>query len=362
MLGTDYEIVTATGNGVTTDFSANWNPLDEENVVVKLINVSTGVSITQTLGTHYTIEEVGTNFANGFVVAFITAPTSSYYVQISLESLPYYQSIDFRTSRGFQGEIIENALDKLTLLTQDINEKLSRTPRVYPSATFTPVPTGIYMPEPSENKLLGWDAGGNLANFTASDVPLDTINITAFAYTLLDDVNADTALSTLGVTSFAKTVLDDTTEAAARTTLNATRPTFLAYHNAAQSNVTGDGTVYTVLFNTEVTDKGGNFASNTFTAPVTGSYMLAVSVEFTGHTSSNTTGRLYLVTSNRTYTLVFDPRANLNGAGSGCVEMCVPAADMDAGDTAIVQIALYDTTAAVDLNSGINTRFSGVQV
>jgi hypothetical protein len=45
-------------------------------------------------------------------------------------------------------------------------------------------------------------------------------------------------------------------------------PAFLAVNATTRNNVTGDGTVYTVPFDTEVFDQGNNFAGNTFTAPI----------------------------------------------------------------------------------------------
>ena len=58
-----------------------------------------------------------------------------------------------------------------------------------------------------------------------------------------------------------------------------TRYSFCA-RNTTGTNVTGSGTTWTVTF-TEVFDVGGNFASNTFTAPVAGYYQLQASLRAT---------------------------------------------------------------------------------
>ncbi len=55
-------------------------------------------------------------------------------------------------------------------------------------------------------------------------------------------------------------------------------PAFLARNSVTDSNVTGNGTEVTIDFDTEVFDQGGDFASDTFTAPVTGRYQLNVSL------------------------------------------------------------------------------------
>jgi hypothetical protein len=59
-----------------------------------------------------------------------------------------------------------------------------------------------------------------------------------------------------------------------------TIPSFLAYNNAVITNVTGDGTSYTIIYNTEDYDIGGGFntTTGTFTAPVAGKYMFRTNI------------------------------------------------------------------------------------
>lgn len=59
------------------------------------------------------------------------------------------------------------------------------------------------------------------------------------------------------------------------------QPTFRAIPSGTLTNVTGDGTAYTVVFATESFDIGSDFdGTSTFTAPVTGLYCLVVSVDW----------------------------------------------------------------------------------
>lgn len=71
--------------------------------------------------------------------------------------------------------------------------------------------------------------------------------------------------------------------------LNGYQPAFLFYANSSQNSVTGDGTAYTVIFNTQVENVGSVFdGTSTFTAPQNATYVFNFSVQATigsGHTS-----------------------------------------------------------------------------
>ena len=135
-------------------------------------------------------------------------------------------------------------------------------------------------------------------------------------------------------------------------------PAFLARNSSTDSNVTGNGTEVTIDFDTEVFDQGGDFASDTFTAPVTGRYQLNVSCEVSGVTSSHTVGQLQIKTSNRT--IMADQNDTFQSAGSNgqCMYHGSFLADMDAGDTVTCTMAVHNGSQVVDILAN-NTHFSG---
>ena len=135
------------------------------------------------------------------------------------------------------------------------------------------------------------------------------------------------------------------------------QPAFSVVPASDQDDATGNGTLATVVFGTEIFDKNADFASNTFTAPVTGSYFLSASVTIHDVDANFTTGRLRITTSNRAYMYEFDPAENISGAGVGSYSATV-LADMDAADTAHVTIILYDSTKTVDIQVN-GTFFQG---
>ena len=136
------------------------------------------------------------------------------------------------------------------------------------------------------------------------------------------------------------------------------QPSFLATANGSdQTDVSGDATAVTVNFGTEIFDQGADFASNTFTAPITGRYLLCAHVKLNGLLVAHTVIRTNLVTSNRTYSDIYDEGTlSFNGLPMQVTQV----ADMDAGDTALVQVNVSNGTKVVDI-TGIVTQtfFSG---
>lgn len=140
---------------------------------------------------------------------------------------------------------------------------------------------------------------------------------------------------------------------------NAKQPAFRAT-NTLVSNVTGDGTAYTVVFATEVFDQGSDFdGTSTFTAPVTGRYLLTVLVQVGGMTNTTVDQRqIELVTSNDVYVSLQD-EGDYNGSKTS--QAIAVIADLDASDTATVRVTnTGDTGGKIhDIAAG-EAHFSGI--
>lgn len=131
------------------------------------------------------------------------------------------------------------------------------------------------------------------------------------------------------------------------------QPSFLATISADQTDCTGDSTGFTVPFGTEIYDQGSDFASNTFTAPVTGRYFLSAAIRPENLLVTHTIRRISIVTSNRAYSVTHNyslAQTNLTLAHSVI-------ADMDAGDTATIELMVDGSTKTVDLTNNPAVNF-----
>lgn len=133
------------------------------------------------------------------------------------------------------------------------------------------------------------------------------------------------------------------------------QPAFLAYLSATVDNVTGDGTVYNIVWDSEIFDQNADFNTGTgiFTAPVAGRYHFDASISYQGLLNTHTNGQITIVTSNRQYlSLLMNPYA-VSTATYTAFTLAV-LADMDAGDTAYVAAAVSGAggTKVVDIFTG----------
>ena len=129
-----------------------------------------------------------------------------------------------------------------------------------------------------------------------------------------------------------------------------TQPCVLANNAATIDNVTGDGTVYTGIYGTEIKDQNADWDGvSTFTAPVTGTYLVTVLAQWNGITSAETKANHQIVASNRSaYFIYANPySSSLSGSwrGNGAVFM-----DMDASDTLTVTGQVSNGTKVVDFD------------
>jgi hypothetical protein len=179
-----------TGDGSTTAFGTS--PVvffDESELEVYLVTTATGASTLQTITTHYTVS--GGAGTTG-TVTMVTAPASTETL-IILRVLPYTQTDDFVNNDINDAEVLEDRLDKLTMLTQQLDEVDARSLKLSSAEAGTAALTEL--PFDRASKFLAFDASKNLiAAAGTTEVP-----VSAFMETVLDDTTAADARTTLGL-------------------------------------------------------------------------------------------------------------------------------------------------------------------
>jgi hypothetical protein len=209
-----YTPAQASGNDVSVAFPFTFKVFDQADLVVILTD-ALGVNTTQAITTNYTVSLNGDQNNNpGGTVTMLVAPATgeSLIVQRIIEPL---QETDITQGGGFYPEVIEDALDRLTMLGQQ-NTATTNRALVAPlaEATIDELPSIV----DRASKYLAFDADGQPV---ATSGTANAFVVTAFAETLLDDANAAAMRDTLGSTTVGDAVFIAASDAAARTAIGA---------------------------------------------------------------------------------------------------------------------------------------------
>lgn len=189
----DTNRVTFSCNGSTTTFDFTYPITATSDMVVILRTVATGDESVLTEVTHYELSATNNDYSSGGVVTTVETYSSAYTLTL-IRNVPETQEADLEDSGVLRLETLEAALNKLTLLIQDLEEELARAikfPRSDSTALDTELPSSVS--RASKNVTTGSDGG-----ITAtSQLATGSANISAFGETLIDDATAAAARATL---------------------------------------------------------------------------------------------------------------------------------------------------------------------
>lgn len=143
-------------SATVTAYPIPFEYIDDEDIEVKLVNIATGAETSQVLDVDYTI------VSN--TVTYATAPGSAFKIVIRRVT-PYTQQASWVAGSAPPLSAWESAFDKLTLLTQDLNELLDRSLKIPVSST-----ADTELPDPALN-------AGRLLRINLAGDGIDTLAV-----------------------------------------------------------------------------------------------------------------------------------------------------------------------------------------
>jgi len=138
-------------------------------------------------------------------------------------------------------------------------------------------------------------------------------------------------------------------------------PRFGAWLNNTQNGVTGDGTVYTIIFNNEIQDNGDHYDNTTgvFTSPITGDYIFTYSLALTGF-AAHTTLEAWLVAGADTFYAINCDPTNIKTSGTTIyINGSHKISSLGSTSTAYVQVRVSGSTKTINMVSGNANKFAG---
>lgn len=140
---------------------------------------------------------------------------------------------------------------------------------------------------------------------------------------------------------------------------------FSARRSVNTGGVTGNGTAYTIIFDTaDISNASYSTSTGIYTAPATGAYNFEVALALVSGAAAQTNGVVKLITTARTYRWDFDPYTTRNSASGASTISFAKICDMTLNDTAKVELTISGgpTDSAIVLGNTYTSCFSGFRI
>lgn len=150
-----------TGNGATATFPFAFKAFDPTDLEVVTLNVETGAIATLALETDYTAAlNADQDSSPGGSITLTAGPLAAGMTLTITTDIDELQGLDLENGGGFYPDVINDALDLLTILLQQLQVQVGRSLQV---PFFDPT-TNVTLPPASlrAGALLGFDSSGNL--------------------------------------------------------------------------------------------------------------------------------------------------------------------------------------------------------
>lgn len=163
------------GNGVTTSFPFTFKVFTKSDLEV-VRTMPSGIEKTLVLNSDYSVALNGDQDANpGGTITYPVSgtPLPTGWRLTAIGTLDNIQPTDITNGGGFYPQVIENALDRVTMLIQQLDEEVDRTIRIAVSDDST---EGLELPaqDGRATRILGFDADGNFTTYERATATVQT--------------------------------------------------------------------------------------------------------------------------------------------------------------------------------------------
>ena len=161
------------GNGSTHSFAYGFKIFADADLEV-IVRTAAGAETTKTLNTHYIVTNAGNSSGGNVLFKYNTGtssdanysstdyrPASGETITIR-RNLTLTQGTDYVENDPFPAASHEDALDRLTFISQQIQEGVDRSIKITKGNTLTSTEFATSSTDRA-NKVLGFDSSGNLA-------------------------------------------------------------------------------------------------------------------------------------------------------------------------------------------------------
>ena len=152
--------VSASGDGSTAGFNYTFKIFADSEMQV-IIRASTGVETIKTLSTHYNVSGAGADAGGTVTFTSGNIPASGETVVLR-RNLALTQGTDYVENDPFPAESHEDGLDRLTMITQGLQEELDRSIKASKTNTISSTEFAIGAADRA-NKIFAFDAAGDVS-------------------------------------------------------------------------------------------------------------------------------------------------------------------------------------------------------
>lgn len=187
-ISTTLSRITYAGNGITTSFAVPFSFFGASEIDVIECDLASGAEAFKTLTSDYSV--AGGNGGGGSVTA-VVAPASGKSWTIARRT-SRTQLVDYTPNDPFPAETHERALDRLTALIQELDDKVGRSASLSPTSQVA----SVTLPEPEAGWFLSWKS--DLSGLENRRLPTGT-TVYASASTTRSGLTGSEAVTPLGL-------------------------------------------------------------------------------------------------------------------------------------------------------------------